>query len=208
MNHTRHGITVFTDDKQSLDQIKSSFERHPVTSAAISVRVAVKRRPHVRVSGVDPDVSGHNLTNPTLQFNPDSCHARVSFRERAGNYTNVLEVDAAAFLSLIARGRIMIGCTSVAVREDLHISTCIFCATSGHSRRACPHKSDPSKEQCKKCAGPQLAETCSARVGDAVVTCAECRGLDRASLHPTGGATCPMLLQRIARMRVPALHYE
>ncbi|KAH7965996.1 hypothetical protein HPB49_012540 [Dermacentor silvarum] len=207
MKHTRHGITVFTDDKQSLDRLKSAIESHAVTSAAISVRVAVKRRSHVRVSGVDPGVSGPNLIsainarNSTLQLNPESCHVRVSFRERSGAYTHVIEVDAAAFRSLLARGKLMIGWTSVAVREDLHVPTCTFCATYGHSRRACPHKADPSKAQCTKCAGSHLVETCSVRVGDAAVTCAVCRRLDRASSHPTGDAACPVLVERVARMR-------
>ncbi|KAH7944869.1 hypothetical protein HPB49_001370 [Dermacentor silvarum] len=190
MNHTRHGITVFTDDKQSLDRLKSAIESHAVTSAAISVRVAVKRRPHVRVSGVDPGVSGPNLIsainarNPTLQLNPESCHVRVSFRERSGAYTHVNDcVD-------------LCRCAGGSPYSDLHALFNI-----SHTKRACPHKSDPSRALCTKCAGPHLAETCSIRMGDAALSCAECRRVDRMSSHPTGDAACPVLLERIARMR-------
>ncbi|KAH7977855.1 hypothetical protein HPB49_003763 [Dermacentor silvarum] len=207
-HHTRFCLSVFTNEKEPFDRLKCAIERNPVTCTALSIQVAEKRRPHVRLSGVDPDVGAHgliaaiNARNPTIHFSPDSCKVRVSFRERSGNYTHVLEVDAAAFRSLIARGRLLIGWTSVAVREDVHIPTCTYCVTYGHSKRGCPYRMDPSKALCTKCAGAHLAEACSVRMGDAAVCCAEGRRAEWASSHPTGDARCPILLERVARMRM------
>ncbi|KAH7933123.1 hypothetical protein HPB49_008888 [Dermacentor silvarum] len=113
--HTRFGLTVFTNEQEYFDRLKSEIERNPVTCTALSIKVAEKRRPHVRLSGVDPDVGAHgliatiNARNPTIHLSPDSCKVRVSFRERSGNFTHVLEVDAAAFRWLMARGKILIG---------------------------------------------------------------------------------------------------
>ncbi|KAH7953891.1 hypothetical protein HPB49_013709 [Dermacentor silvarum] len=206
--HTRFGLTVFSNEKESFDRLKSAIERNSVTCTTLSIKVAEKRHPHVRLSGVDPDIGAHgliaaiNARNPSLQLSPDTCKVRVSFRERSGNYTHVLEVDAAAFRSLMACGRLLIGWTSVAVREDVHIPSCTYCATYGHSKRGCPHRMDPSKARCTKCAGAHLAEECSIRVGDAAVSCAECRRAERESLHPLGDARCPILQERVARMRL------
>ncbi|KAH7965522.1 hypothetical protein HPB49_008533 [Dermacentor silvarum] len=202
--HTRFGLTVFSNEKEFFDRLKSAIERNSVTCTTLSIKVAEKRHPHVRLSGVDPDIGAHgliaaiNARNPSLQLSPDTCKVRVSFRERSGSYTHVLEVDAAAFRSLMACGRLLIGWTSVAVREDVHIPSCTYCATYGHSKRGCPHRMDPSKARCTKCAGAHLAEECSVRVGDAAVSCAECRR----ALHPLGDARCPILQERVARMRL------
>ncbi|KAH7933201.1 hypothetical protein HPB49_010250 [Dermacentor silvarum] len=102
LRHTRFGLTVFTNEKESFERLKTAIERNPVTCNAISIKVAEKRRPHVRLSGVDPDVGALgliyaiNARNSTIHLSPDSCKVRVSFRERSGNYTHVLEVDGAA----------------------------------------------------------------------------------------------------------------
>ncbi|KAH7945531.1 hypothetical protein HPB49_012103 [Dermacentor silvarum] len=108
--HTRFGLTVFSNEKESFYRLKSAIERNSVTCTALSIKVAEKRHPHVRLSGVDLDIGAHSLIaainarNPSLQLSPDTCKVRVSFRERSGNYTHVLEVDAAAFRSLMACG--------------------------------------------------------------------------------------------------------
>ncbi|KAH7978466.1 hypothetical protein HPB49_005580 [Dermacentor silvarum] len=162
------------------------------------------------VPRTDPDLT----VPPPRDFGPRRDHAFIMFLtpiapsaapardERSSNFTHVLEVDAAAFRSLMARGRILIGWTSVKVREDVHIPTCTYCATYGHSKRGCPHRMDPSKALCTKCAGAHLTEACSVRMGDAAVCCAECRRAERASSHPTGDTRCLILLERVARMRM------
>lgn len=141
---TPHGLTILSDDKGSMDRLKTAIEINAVTNTTMSIRFALKRKPHVKLTGVDPDVPAVNLIaqlnarNPNLTVDPSTCSVRSSFKERLGNFTHVLEVDPATFRSLVARGRVAVGWTSAAVVEDIHVPTCTFCATYGHPRRACP----------------------------------------------------------------------
>ncbi|KAH7933571.1 hypothetical protein HPB49_014026 [Dermacentor silvarum] len=148
---TRYGVTIFTDRQSSIDNLKLAVASNAATNASLNFQVARKRRPHVRIMGVDPDVPASQLIeainsgNPGLDLPRDSCRIRTSFRERGGNITHVLEIDPASLRHVLSRPRLMVGWTVVRAVEDLHVPVCTYCSTYGHARRACPDKDDPSK---------------------------------------------------------------
>ncbi|KAH7979096.1 hypothetical protein HPB49_008106 [Dermacentor silvarum] len=207
VHKTPLGLTVLSDDLASVQKLKTLLERNPVTNTAMSVRLVQQRKPHVKLTGVDPDVPAVNLVaqinsrNPDLRLDPSTCEVRVSFRERSGNFTHVVAVDPPAYRSLMSRGRVSVGWTSAAVVEDVHVPTCTFCATYGHGRRSCPVRQHPERAVCTRCAGPHLGEQCTVRMGDAAVCCNECRRAGHPSSHPTGDKACPLLMARVARLR-------
>lgn len=178
---TPHGLTILSDDKASMDRLKAAIENNVVTNTSMSVRFAEKRKPHVKLTGVDPDIPAVNLLsqitarNPDLTLDPSTCSVRTLFRERSGIVTHVIEVDPATFRSLILRGRVAVGWTFAAVEEDIHVPTCTYCATYGHPHRACPARQEPEKAVCTRCAGNHLRAQCTVRQGDAAVCCNECR---------------------------------
>ncbi|KAH7965351.1 hypothetical protein HPB49_006269 [Dermacentor silvarum] len=105
------------------------------------------------------------------------------------------------FRSLVTRGRVAVGWTSAGVVEDIHVPACTFCATYGHTHRACPVRQQAEGAVCTRCAGDTLAAHCTVRMGDVAVCCNECRKADHHSSHPTGDKTCPILVGRVARLR-------
>ncbi|KAH7986164.1 hypothetical protein HPB49_026099 [Dermacentor silvarum] len=141
---TPRGLTILSDDKESMDRLRAALESNVVTNTTMSIRFAQKRKPHVKLTGVDPDVLAVNLIaqlnarNPTLTVDPSTCSVRTSFKERSGNFTHVLEVDPPTFRSLMARGRVAVGWTSAAVVEDVHVPTCTFSLALCDSRRTGP----------------------------------------------------------------------
>ncbi|KAH7933746.1 hypothetical protein HPB49_016700 [Dermacentor silvarum] len=208
LRFTRYGVTVFTNQKQSIQNMKKAIEENSVTRSALIVRVGEKRCPHVKFSGVDPDIAPHdflerlNDRNPGLGLDLETCKVRVTDRERAGTCAYIAEVNPEAFKELMSRPRLSLGWTMVRVTEDLHVPTCTFCATYGHGRTACPVRNDASKAVCMRCAGEHLGSTCIVRMGEAAVCCAECRRAGHpSSSHPAGHPECPRLMERVARLR-------
>ncbi|KAH7961031.1 hypothetical protein HPB52_001216 [Rhipicephalus sanguineus] len=194
LRYTRYGVTVFTNTRQSLLNMRTAIEQNAVTRAAMTVRVPEKRNPHLRFSEVDPEIGPDeflwllNDRNPNLQLDLERSKVRVTFRERGGTKAFVVEVDPAAFHRIMACPRLSIGWTIVRAYEDLHISTCTFCASYGHGRSSCPDASDPSKSVCMRWgAEGHLAAVCTVRAGDPSVCCAPCRRAGwEASGHPAG----------------------
>lgn len=207
VHKTPLGLTVLSEDLASVQKLKTLIEQNPVTSTAMSVRLVQQRKPHVKLTGVDPDVPAigliaqFNSRNPDLQLYPSTCEVGVSFRERSGNFTHVVAVDPPVYRALMNRGRVSVGSTSATVVEDVHVPTCTFCATYGHGRRSCPVRQHHERAVCTRCAGPHFGEQSTVRMGDAIVCCSECRRAGHTSSHPTGDKTCPLLMARVARLR-------
>lgn len=161
----------------------------------------------MKIMGVDPDIPAANiiqqinLRNSHIDLDPQTCRVAISYKERSGNFTHVLEIDPSAYRTLVSRGQVLLGWTVAKVVEDFHVPMCTYCATYGHPRRSCPVGSDPNKMVCTKCAGTHSAEACTVRMGDTAVLCNECRKEGRQSSHPTGHECCPVLQDRVARMR-------
>ncbi|KAL3243020.1 hypothetical protein MRX96_020697 [Rhipicephalus microplus] len=65
----------------------------------------------------------------------------------------------------MSRTRLSLGWTVLQVFEDLHVPTCTFCATYGHGRSSCPHKTEESLATCMKCGGNHQAVGCTVRMG-------------------------------------------
>ncbi|KAH7963997.1 hypothetical protein HPB51_027767 [Rhipicephalus microplus] len=143
LRHTRYGVTVFSQTQQSLINMRNAIEENNVTRNAITVRVPNKRNPHVRFSGVDPEIATQDFVrllserNPNLQLDEETCKVRVSFQERTGTMGHVVEVDPEAFKRIMSFSRISIGWTVVRAWEDVHVPTCTFCATYGRGRSSC-----------------------------------------------------------------------
>ncbi|KAH6924171.1 hypothetical protein HPB50_013249 [Hyalomma asiaticum] len=160
-------------------------------------------------SGVDPDVATEdflrelNARNPSLGLDLDACRVRVSLRERAGTRSHVAEVDPAAFRRIMACPRLSLGWTVVRAAEDLHVPLCTFCANYGHGRSTCPNAAEPSRAVCTRCGVEgHVGVNCNVHVGSAAESCAPCRraGLEAAG-HAAGSEACPLLRERVARMR-------
>lgn len=207
LRQTKYGLTVLTNHEATLKNFKTAIEKNTLTSTSISIRVPQKRRPRVKFTGVDPDVASTTLVqcinqrNDGINLNPDACRVVASYRERSGNFTHVLEVDSSAYRALTARGRIMIGWTTVHVSEDLHIPVCTYCASYGHTRRSCPVSGQPDKLTCTRCSANHAGEQCAVRAGDPQAACNECKKQARQSTHPVGHSSCPILQERVARLR-------
>ncbi|KAL3234656.1 hypothetical protein MRX96_022620 [Rhipicephalus microplus] len=158
LRHTRYGVTVFSHMRQSLINMKNAIEENNVTRNAITVRVPDKRNPHVRFSGVDPEIATQDFVrllselNLNLQLNEETCKVRVSFRERTGTMGHVVEVDPEAFKRTMSSSHISIGWTVVRAWEDVHVPTCTFCASYGHGRSSCPVSNDAARATCMRCA--------------------------------------------------------
>ncbi|KAL3227356.1 hypothetical protein MRX96_048778 [Rhipicephalus microplus] len=209
LRHTRYGVTVFSHTQQSLINMRNAIEENPVTRNAITVRVPNKRNPHVRFSGVDPEITTQDFVhllserNPNLQLDEETCKVRVSFRERTGTMGHVVEVDPEAFKRIMSSSRISIGWTVVRAWEDVHVPTCTFCASYGHGRSSCPVSNDAARATCMRCATEgHTGRDCTVREGDAAVKCAACHraGLSSAG-HPAGHPQCPLLMGKVARLR-------
>ncbi|KAH7933456.1 hypothetical protein HPB49_012602 [Dermacentor silvarum] len=208
LHYTRYGVTVFSNNKTSVTNMTRAIADNSVTRSALLVRVGEKRQPHVKFSGVDPDIAPQDFLarlsqrNPDLDLDLEKSKVRVTFRERAGTCAYIAEVNPAAFHKIMSRPRLSLGWTTVRASEDLHVPTCTFCASYGHGRSTCPVRDDSSKAACMRCAGPHLGSACRVRMGDAEVCCVECRraGLPCTS-HPAGHPECPTLRGRVARIR-------
>ncbi|KAH7985449.1 hypothetical protein HPB51_026824 [Rhipicephalus microplus] len=214
LRHTRYGVTVFTNNAQTLTNIQNAINENAVTRAAMTIRIPARRNPHVRFSEVDPDLGPEEFLrllderNPTLQIGVDISKVKVTFRERGGTKAYVVEVDPEAFRRIMASPRLSVGWTMVHASEDLHVPTCTFCASYGHGRSSCPAAADPNKAVCTKCGTEgHVGAACPVRMGDATVCCAACRrvGLEAAG-HPTGFSGCPLLQEKVARLRART-HY-
>lgn len=169
LRHTKFGITVLADYRASLDNRCAAVQESRLVSAAMTIRVAGRRRPHARIVGVDPDVSPYDLVrvlnarNRGLDLEVGSTDVRFSFTKRSGNRTHVLLIAPDAFARLMARRRVAVGWTSAFVEEDLHVPMCTFCASYRHTHRNCRAWSDPARG-CQ--AGD--AEDCCAEGGEAL----------------------------------------
>ncbi|KAL3212311.1 hypothetical protein MRX96_051867 [Rhipicephalus microplus] len=208
LRHTRYGVTVFSHTQQSLINMRNAIEENTVTRNAITVRVPNMRNPHVRFSGVDPEITTQDFVrllserNPNLQLDEKTCKVRVSFRERTGTMAHVVEVDPEAFQRIMSSSRISIGWTVVRAWEDVHVPTCTFCASYGHGRSSCPVSNDAARATCMRCATEgHTGRDCTVRERDAAVKCAACHraGLSSAG-HPAGQPQC-LLMEKVARLR-------
>lgn len=204
---TRNGVTVLTNDADTFNNLQTALRNNVSTSTALSVKIQKKRKPRIRIVGVDHDIPGSNIINEINSRNEavklDGTHCRhiVAYKERSGNTTHILEVDPAARRRLLDKGTLAIGWTLARIEEDFHVPLCTFCATYGHSRRGCLFTGQPDKIVCTKCASNHLPEQCVVRAGDEAVTCNEWRRVGLPSTHPTGHMDCPVLQDRIARLK-------
>ncbi|KAH7963911.1 hypothetical protein HPB52_023784 [Rhipicephalus sanguineus] len=169
LRYTRYGVTVFTNTRQSLLNMRAAIEGNAVTRAAMTIRVPDKRNPHIRFSRVDPEITPDaflrllNERNPSLQLDMERSKVRVTFRERGGRKAFVVEVDPPAYHRIMACPRLSKGWTIVRVYEDLHVSTCTYCASYGRGRSSCPVAGDPSKKVYIRCgAEGHLGADCAA----------------------------------------------
>ncbi|KAH7962718.1 hypothetical protein HPB52_017645 [Rhipicephalus sanguineus] len=112
LRHTRYGLTVFARTRDTLTHMRQAIADNAITCAALSMRIPDRRNPHVRFSGVDPDISQSDFIdrvrdrNPQLQLDPQTCKVRASFRERSGTSAVIAEVDPAAFRRIMTQQRI------------------------------------------------------------------------------------------------------
>ncbi|KAH7963910.1 hypothetical protein HPB52_023783 [Rhipicephalus sanguineus] len=175
LRQTSYGLTVFAHSRATLTNMRQAIADNTITCAALSMRIPEKRNPHVRFSGVDPDVFADEFVarvadcNPHLQLDPGKCKVRASFRERSGTLAMIVEVDPDAFTRIMRQQRISVGWTSVRVAEDLHVATCTFCATYGHGQGG---DSAPRSHALGKSSPP----------GEGSVPQAQCRGTGGAAL--------------------------
>ncbi|KAH6936114.1 hypothetical protein HPB50_013429 [Hyalomma asiaticum] len=90
LRHTRYRLTVFSNREESIKNMQQAIQENTVTRQMIIVRVPGRRNPHVRFSGVDPDVDSDrffamlNERNAGLALNEEHCKVRITFRERSG----------------------------------------------------------------------------------------------------------------------------
>ncbi|KAH6919935.1 hypothetical protein HPB50_029074 [Hyalomma asiaticum] len=106
--------------------------------------------------------------------------------------------------------RLTLGWTKVRAAEDLHVPLCTFCASYGHGRSTCPDAAEPSRAVCTRCgAEGHVGTNCAVRAGGAAECCAACRraGLEAAG-HAAGSEACPLLRDRIVRMRARTQYGE
>ncbi|KAL3203828.1 hypothetical protein MRX96_041671 [Rhipicephalus microplus] len=74
LRHTRYGVTVFTNNAQTITNIQNAINENAVTRAVMTSRIPARQNPHVRFSGVDPDLGPEEFfrlldeRNPTLQI--------------------------------------------------------------------------------------------------------------------------------------------
>lgn len=205
---TTYGLTIFTNRNDTLTRLREAISNNTITSTLMQIRIPQRRRPRIKITGVDPDVTSTdilqaiNTRNDDITLDTNNATICVSYKERSGNFSHILEVSPQIYRTLMNKTKVTIGWTKCPVTEDFHVPVCTFCATYGHPRRACPVKHLPERAVCTRCGGPHLGSDCTVRAGDAAVCCTECRRQGRAVLgHPTGDRRCPVLNDRIARLK-------
>ncbi|KAH7963906.1 hypothetical protein HPB52_023779 [Rhipicephalus sanguineus] len=115
LRQTRYGLTVFAHSRATLNNMRQAIADNTITCAALSMRIPEKRNPHVRFSGVDPDVSADEFVacvadrNPHLQLDLAKCKVRASFKERSGTLAMIVEVDPEAFMRIMRQQRVSVG---------------------------------------------------------------------------------------------------
>ncbi|KAH7933775.1 hypothetical protein HPB49_017038 [Dermacentor silvarum] len=128
LRSTRLGVTVVARDRATIVNLKQAIDACPVTRLSMTVRVPEKRKPHVRLVVVDPEVSAANLIsalngrNPGLELDAAS-KVKSTFKERGGNNSHILELSPPDFRKLMTRQKVCVGWTSARVVEDIH--TCL-----------------------------------------------------------------------------------
>ncbi|KAH7962429.1 hypothetical protein HPB52_016030 [Rhipicephalus sanguineus] len=111
LRYTRYGVTVFSHTRLSIVNLQTVIQDNTITRAAITVRVPDRRHPHVKFSGVDPEIGPEeflrllNERNPSLAVEADLYKVKVRFQERGGTKAYVIEVDPDAFQRIMASGR-------------------------------------------------------------------------------------------------------
>ncbi|KAK8770915.1 hypothetical protein V5799_025842 [Amblyomma americanum] len=89
LRHTRLGVTVLAEDRRSLDRLMEAVRGSAPASAAMTVRLAERRRPHVKLIGVDPDVAPDDLVrvlnaqNQFLDLDPASTEVNLDHCKKA-----------------------------------------------------------------------------------------------------------------------------
>ncbi|KAL3221565.1 hypothetical protein MRX96_005057 [Rhipicephalus microplus] len=56
LRHTRYGVTVFTNNAQTITNKQNAINENAVTRAAMTIRIPARRKPHVRFSGSRPPI--------------------------------------------------------------------------------------------------------------------------------------------------------
>ncbi|KAH7962824.1 hypothetical protein HPB52_018083 [Rhipicephalus sanguineus] len=200
LRHTMYGLTVFTNTQDTIQDMVRAIQENSVTRASVSVRVSGKRKPHVRFSGVDPDVSQDRFfvlldeRSAGLQIDEEQCTVRMVFRERSGTNAFVGEVNPDSCHKLISRPRVTLGWTAVRVSEELHMPTCTFCAAYGHGRNSCPHKTDPTKATCMKHSRNILSDQLAPHLQTSRQSLGECWSVsaDGAGIGDSGYMVCEL----------------
>ncbi|KAH7963060.1 hypothetical protein HPB52_019458 [Rhipicephalus sanguineus] len=127
-----------TPARDTLRLIKANIDPVEKDIRDVMLRHTRKRNPHVRFSGVDPDVPPDDFParlaerNPQLQLDINACKVRTSLRERSGTQAIFVEVNPQAFARILEQPRLSVGWTPIRAVEDLHVPTCTFCAQYGH----------------------------------------------------------------------------
>ncbi|KAH7963859.1 hypothetical protein HPB52_023732 [Rhipicephalus sanguineus] len=112
LRQTRYGLTVLAHSRDTLTNMRQAIADNAITCAALSMRIPEKRNPHVRFSGVDPDITSEEFIsrvaerNTHLQLDADKCKVRASFKERSGTSAFIVEVDPDAFARIMRQPRL------------------------------------------------------------------------------------------------------
>ncbi|KAH7985229.1 hypothetical protein HPB52_024245 [Rhipicephalus sanguineus] len=191
LRYTRYGVTVFSNTRQSLVNMRTAIEENTVTRAALTVRVPEKRNPHVRFCGVDPDIGADEFLrllrdrNPSFQLNLETPGGDHGVRGRSGPGCVPANYGVPAIIHRVD------GCTSTRgpPRNDLHL-LCVLWSRSQYL---------PLMERASQSDVHEVE-------GDAAVCCAACRraGMEAAG-HPAGHPQCPLLMDKVAWLPTGAL---
>ncbi|KAH7933773.1 hypothetical protein HPB49_017036 [Dermacentor silvarum] len=182
LQSTRLGVTIVAKDRETIVNLKQAIDACPVTRSS-TVRVPEKRKPHVRLVGVDPEVSAANPIwalngrNPGLDLDTTTAKVKSTFRERGSNSSHILELSPPDFRKIMTRQKVCVGWTSARVVEDIHATLLAPCARSAPStiwRRSARFVSGTRRCAVRRVGARASRRRATRRVTTPVPSC--CRG--------------------------------
>lgn len=182
--------TACTHVKEHLDNLEKATASSSVTRSALKVHKPVRRRPQVKISGVDSLIVPAMLLNQVnaqnnLDISAEEFRNRNVFLERSGTKAHIVEVSPRVIDILNRKEKLHIGWTSSTIAENLYVPMCFKCSSLGHAMGRC----GASQAICNNCARDHASTACTLAEHEGY-TCHECHRWRRPANHYFGASTC------------------
>lgn len=208
-NVTKGGILLECKNNEAVEKVKE--EVREVLGENYEVKVPVKRKPRIKITGLSEERSEEELVeNMILQndYLDENASIKILHRtQRRGKYnlfSVIAEVDGKSYMSLIKNQKINVGWDRCYVSEVLSIMRCYKCSGYQHKARDCKNP-----VACPKCARNHLLDQCTNNTKE----CINCKMASRKlnikidCNHEAWDRSCPVYSRKVNTER-NKINYE